>query len=216
MTTVLHLQLFGGLNIEQNGAPLSGFISNKAAALLVYLAVTRQRHHREVLSGLLWGEMPDADARNNLRQALSNLRKLVGECLVINRSAAGLNPNAPLLIDTEQFASHLKAADTAKDPVAELQTAASLYRGDFLAGFYLHNAPAFEEWMQGQRARYRGLALHTLHTLTNAHLHKRNYRQAIETTTQLLNLDAWREEAHRQLMLALVYSGQRTAALAQY
>ncbi len=38
----------------------------------------------------------------------------------------------------------------------------------------------------------------------------------IHYVTRLLNLEPWREEAHRQLMQLLVWSGQRSAALAQY
>ncbi len=33
---------------------------------------------------------------------------------------------------------------------------------------------------------------------------------------RILQLEPWREEAHRQLMLLLAQSGQRSAALAQY
>ncbi len=97
-----------------------------------------------------------------------------------------------------------------------MQQAIILYQGDFLAGFYVRDAPEFEEWMLAQRARYRELALHTLHTLAEHHLSRGEYGRAIDCATRLLALDAWREEAHRQLMLAQLRSGQRSAALAQY
>ncbi len=73
MAADLELILLGGLQIRQNGAPVAGFMSSKVPALLAYLAVTGRPHQREALAGLLWGEMPDAAAANNLRQALSNL-----------------------------------------------------------------------------------------------------------------------------------------------
>jgi DNA-binding SARP family transcriptional activator len=213
---VLQISLFGGLTIGQNGEPVTGFVSNKALALLVYLAVTRCTHQRNALAGLLWGEMAEADARNNLRQALSNLRKLVRPHIIVTRTTAAFHRDAPYSLDVEQFERHLGDSETAQDPTVALQAAVSLYRGDFLAGFYLRDAPAFEEWVLVHQERYRSLALHALHTLTEHYLCHREYGRAINTATHLLALDSWREEAHRQLMLALTRSGQRTAALFQY
>lgn len=213
---VLQISSFGGLTISQDGDPVTGFVSNKVPALLVYLAVTQHTHRRDALAGLLWGEMAEADARNNLRQALSNLRKLVGSHLVITRITAEFCVETPFSLDVEQFERHLRTSETAENPVADLEATVSLYQGEFLAGFYLHDAPAFEEWMLAQRERYRSLALYALHTLTGHYLRHREYGRAIDATTHLLALDSWREEAHRQLMLALARSGQRAAALSQY
>jgi predicted ATPase/DNA-binding SARP family transcriptional activator len=196
---VLQITSFGGLTISQDGDP-----------------VTQHTHRRDALTGLLWGEMAEADARNNLRQALSNLRKLVGSHLVITRVTAEFCVETPFSLDVQQFERHLRAYETAEAPIADLEAAVSLYRGEFLAGFYLHDAPAFEEWMLAQRERYRSLALYALHTLTGHYLRHREYDRAIDAATHLLALDSWREEAHRQLMLALARSGQRAAALAQY
>ena len=76
MAPNLEILLLGGLQIRQNGAAVVSFMSSKVPALLAYLAVTGRPHQRDALAGLLWGEMPDVAAANNLRQALSNLRKL--------------------------------------------------------------------------------------------------------------------------------------------
>ena len=61
MTAVLQIRLFGGLDIRYGGVPVGGFVSNKAPALLAYLAVTGRPQQRETLAALLWGEMADAD-----------------------------------------------------------------------------------------------------------------------------------------------------------
>lgn len=218
MTAALEIRLFGGLEIRRGDAPISGFVSSKAPALLAYLAVTARTHQREALAALLWGEMTDADAKNNLRQTLSNLRKLVDPHLVITRETVGWNTAVPHTLDVAQFENQLHTARGTDllTHIAALQQATALYQGDFLAGFYVRDAPEFEEWMLAQRVRYRELTLHTLHTLAEHHLSRGDYSQAIDSATRLLTLEPWREEAHRQLMLALAHSGQRTAALAQY
>jgi predicted ATPase len=80
----------------------------------------------------------------------------------------------------------------------------------------VRDAPDFEEWALAQRTRLHELALHAMHTLTEYHLARGHYGRTIDYATRLLALDAWREEAHRQMMLALARSGQRSAALVQY
>lgn len=214
MAAELQIRLLGGLHPALDGAPLTDFISHKAPALLAYPAIARRSHQREALAGLLWGELPDADARNNLRQALSNLRRLLDPYLLITRDTVLLNPEVPIFLDVEAFERCLHAGDlSTEDHAARLQQAAVLYQGDFLAGFVVRDAPEFEDWMLAERSRFRERALHTL---TQFHLARGDSASAIDTATRLLGIDSWREEAHRQLMLALARSGQRSAALAQY
>jgi DNA-binding SARP family transcriptional activator len=72
--------------------------SRKLAALLAYLACTGPRPQpRERLSALLWGSHYDAQARQNLRQALSRLRKVLGQdALEGDGEVVSLNPAAIL------------------------------------------------------------------------------------------------------------------------
>src|SRR4051794_20182935 len=95
----LSLSLLGPLRITLDGRPASGFVYNKARALLVYLAVEADRsHQRDTLVGLLWPELPDTAARTNLRQSLANLREVIGDAnatplfLLITRDTIQLNP----------------------------------------------------------------------------------------------------------------------------
>src|SRR5262245_23863494 len=76
----LALSLLGPLQVTLAGVPVAGFESQKVRALLVYLALNAERPHaRDALAGLLWPDQPDQDARNNLRQALANLRQALGD-----------------------------------------------------------------------------------------------------------------------------------------
>ena len=51
----------------------------KPLALLAYLVLERRPHSREALAGLLWGESPEVEARASLRQALKQLRDVLGD-----------------------------------------------------------------------------------------------------------------------------------------
>jgi two-component SAPR family response regulator len=64
--------------IEIDGRPVA-VASKKARALLGYLALREGAEvSRGVLSGLLWGERSESQARASLRQTLSELRAALG------------------------------------------------------------------------------------------------------------------------------------------
>lgn len=218
MAGVLEILLFGGLEIRLHRTPASTFISNKAPALLAYLAVTRRAHQRDTLAALLWGEMGEADAKNNLRQALTSLRKALDPYLEITRDTVAFRQDSSYVLDVAEFETALRALnhEGIEGKIPHLQAAIERYRGDFLEGFLVRDAPEFEEWALAQRTRYRELALQAMHKLTACYLDVADYPAAIDAATRLLTLDAWREEGHRQLMVALARTGQLAAALSQY
>ena len=214
--TSLSLSYLGAPQITRDNALIENFISNKVPALLAYLAVTRRAHTRDKLAALLWGEISDADAKNNLRQALTNLRKIADQELTITRDSIEFSGDC--FLDSVQFELDIKTASSL-DPIPAsviLTDSLRLYRGDFLEGFHIRDAPDFEDWMLAERARLRELALQTLHTLTQFHTQRGHFTEAISFASRLLSFDPWREEAHRQLMLLQARTGQWTAALAQY
>jgi len=67
-----------------------------------------------------------------------------------------------------------------------------------------------------ERERLRQLDLQALQPLSEAYTARDEYAAGIEITNQLLTLEPWQEEAHRQLMTLLAHSGQHSTALAQY
>ncbi|MBI5934431.1 MAG: tetratricopeptide repeat protein [Chloroflexi bacterium] len=212
----LQIRLFGNPQIALDNSPATDFISNKVPALLAYLAVTRRAHTRDKLAALLWGEMTDADAKNNLRQALTNLRKLADDHLTTTRDLIVFSGDC--FLDSTQFESDIKTASSLDpEPASVILTdSLRLYQGDFLEGFHVRDAPDFEDWMLTERARLRELALQALHTLTQFHTSRGNFPEAMTHASRLLAFDPWREEAHRQLMLLQARTGQWTAALSQY
>jgi DNA-binding SARP family transcriptional activator len=76
----LAIRLLGPFQVTPDREPVTGFASDKVRALLAYLAVTAGRpHRRETLAGLLWPEYPERSARAALRNALANLRRMIGD-----------------------------------------------------------------------------------------------------------------------------------------
>jgi DNA-binding SARP family transcriptional activator len=76
----LALSLFGSFEASLDGAPITTFESAKVRALLAYLAAEADRpHRREALAALLWPDWPQQSAMSNLRYALADLRKNIGD-----------------------------------------------------------------------------------------------------------------------------------------
>jgi predicted ATPase/DNA-binding SARP family transcriptional activator/uncharacterized protein HemY len=211
----LRITLLGHPTFSLNEAPLTNFRYSKAQALLCYLAVTGRPHARSALVGLLWGDLPEAKARTNLRRVLVTLRRQVGSHLLITRQTVALNQESPYWLDVAEFEAKVGSAATESD-ITRLSEGLELYQGDFLEGFYVPNAPEFEAWLLAEQGRLRELALQGLHTLARHYTEQGHLTQGIDYTRQLLSMEPWREEAHRQLMLLLARNGQRGAALAQY
>ena len=213
MTKVLKLALLGPLQLTIDDEPLIGLDSGKARALLCYLAVNGRTHSRHSLANLLWGELPESDARRNLRGVILKLRQFLEPYLQISHQTVAMNPDAPVWLDAQAFREGLQVGDKNG---AGWQTAVQLYRGEFLQEFYIRQAPDFDNWLQEQRTWFHNQAV-TAHHAWAGHLQAHGrYDEGIAVARQLLNLEPTREASHRLLMELLAQSGQRTAALHQF
>lgn len=215
MADQLELALLGNPELHLAGQPLGRFRSAKAYALLYYLAVTRRAQPRTVLAGLFWGDVDEYYARRNFNRTLSDVTQFVGDHLVVERQSVAFNHSQPYWLDVALLETASTTAPTAQN-VATLAAAANLYRADFLDGFYVQEAPEFEQWVLRERGRLRAGALQLHDTLSHYYAHQGELMPAMDHARRMLQLEPWREEAHRQLMLLLAQSGQRSAALAQF
>ncbi len=225
--SLLELTLFGPFRAALGEADLPAFRTDKVRALLAYLAVEADApHRRESLAALLWPEMPDADALNNLRKTLHRLREplgaMAGSLLTADRPTVLLH-SAAVHSDAGEFrrllaesAAHPHPAlHECDDCIVRLARATELYAGEFLAGLSLPDAPAFEEWLVVQRESLRLQTLTALGELADVHAQRGEHDSAVAFATRQLALEPWHEAAHRQLMRALAARGQRAEALAQ-
>lgn len=215
MVNDLRLMLLGSPQVFSSEYLIDNFITSKAEALLYYLATTGRVHTRIALAGLLWPEVPDQVALKNLRDIISNLRKLVGDHLLITRQTMGFDGKQPHFIDSVQIHTVANNAPKTID-IAALEKAVALYQGEFLEGFHIRDAAPFEEWLLQEREQLRTNALHLMHLLTAHYVDIAAWAEGLQITQRILTLEPWDEAAHRQQMRLLAGSGQRGAALQQY
>ncbi|KAA3660635.1 MAG: hypothetical protein DWQ04_18850 [Chloroflexi bacterium] len=211
MTKVLKMSLLGPLQLTLDDEPLHNLVSAKGQALLCYLAVNGRSHSRQAIAGLLWGDLPEADARRNLRGVLMKLRQVVAPYLEITHQAIAFNDQSPHWLDVQAFSQQVAAAN-----MESWQTAIELYRGDFLEDFHLRDALDFTAWVQQQQMRLRQQAITTFDKLIDLHIENKTYEKGVQLSQRLLALDNVREISHQYAMRLFALQGERGRALEQY
>jgi predicted ATPase/DNA-binding SARP family transcriptional activator len=210
----LELKLLGGFEAHLQGGAALVLPTRKTQALLAYLALPPgQSHPRDKLATLLWGDMQNAQARGNLRNALSRIKKALPRAarasLLFDGASVSLDAAA---VDVDIARFERLVADGGAEALVEV---AALYRGDLLAGLVLTERP-FEEWLTAERERLHELAIQGLGHLL-AHQQKAGDTEpAIQTGLRLLALDPLQEPVYRAVMRLYARLGRREAALRQY
>jgi WD40 repeat protein/DNA-binding SARP family transcriptional activator len=214
MKHVFQLRFLGPVQIERDSEPVRGFESRKALALLAYLAVEGQPVPRERLVDLFWEDKTEAQGRNNLNWVLNRLSTHLPGCIQADRYTVqflGEAEKCTYWLDLDTFVE----LETQGDP-ASLAEAVELHRGEFLEGLYLRGCPEFELWQVQEQERWRRRMAGALNQLVAHYGQQGKVEQGLRFARRLLELEPWREEAHREVMRLLALDGQRTTALAQY
>jgi len=192
-----------------DGVALEGVLAQpKRVALLLYLCLAGRRGYvrRDRLLALFWPEAPTDRARNALRQAVHQLRRSLGEATVEGRGADELGVRPDLLgCDAVEFEDLLAA----RKPEAAL----ALYREELATGLHVGDAPAFSEWLEGERNRLRRLALQAIGQVTDQALTAGLPGRAAEWLRRAIELAPLEEEPVRRLMELLDQQGDRGGAL---
>jgi class 3 adenylate cyclase/DNA-binding SARP family transcriptional activator len=207
---IFHLSLLGGFELT---GPLGvvDLPSKKLAALLAYLACTAPRpQSREKLSALFWGSHFDVQAKQNLRQALFRLRKVLGEdALESDGEVVSLNA-AAVLSDVSRFEAMVR--EGSRDA---LSAAADLYRGRLIDDVTV-GEEGWSEWLTGERERFLELALGAMVGLGEQELAAGRAEQALKAGQRAIALNNMREDAHRLIVQALAATGRKAEALKHY
>jgi DNA-binding SARP family transcriptional activator/TolB-like protein/tetratricopeptide (TPR) repeat protein len=199
--------LLGGAVLEGLDGPVVGRAAHKRRlAVLAVLSAARGRGvARERLIGMLWPEHPSGAARHLLSESLYVLRKELGEgAFVAAGDEVGLNE--------ERVRSDAAEMERAVE-AGELARAAELYRGPFLDGFYVDDAPEFERWVEAERARLSRVYVRAAECLAEERERAGRPQEAAEWWRRLAVQDPFNARVALRLMETLDASGERASAL---
>jgi DNA-binding SARP family transcriptional activator len=201
---MLRLETFGGINLSgTTGTPV--VTQRRRLALLVLLAAAGERGiSRDKLIAYLWPESPAENARHGLEQLLYGLRRQLSDELLLGTDPLRVN-EAVMSSDVAEFDRAIAAGS--------LFDAVKLYRGPFLDGFYISDAPEFEQWCESERARLAGECGRALYRLAKEAGHEGQHTSEIDLWRRLALLEPLNERTALGLARALVSAGDQASAL---
>jgi DNA-binding SARP family transcriptional activator len=197
----LRIQTFGGFFVWRGRQQLDkqDWKREKARQLLQVLVANKGRWlNREQITAILW---PEADAEtganhfkvvlNTLNQVLEPGRPAGSMPFFVQRrhEQFGLNPNAPIQVDTEIFCELLRQKGLVK-----LDYAARLYHVRFFEN------ETIQEWFVSEEQYYHQQYIHAMEALIDRDLEAGNFEIALDHTSQLIARDLLWEPAYSKLM----------------
>ena len=193
----IEIHLLGTPRIQVDGKDVF-FTYGKVQALIYYMVV-KGVALRDEISGLLWPEKSEVSARKNLRNAIYEAKKLLGNDVFISPRNAVLqwNPTAHIYVDVHKFQRNPKQY-------------MDVYKGEFLQGFYVKDADAYEEWYLGERSRLKSLYMNAVYALVDAGIADKNMACVERYIPVLLSYDPYNEERFSAILELMMSQGFTT------
>lgn len=204
----LSIILFGTPQLRL-GHELLELVRRKNRALIYYLAAHPHPLSRDALLAFFWPDHERAAAQRILRTMVYELRKQLSKSLRVEDEILAVDA----FVDVRQFETALAARNP---DLASLSQALELYRGDFLHGFSLPEAPQFDDWIASEQERYRLLAVRGLEQLAQRYESRRDFTTALETLDRALAFDPLRENLQRSALRLHYLNGDRASAIRRY
>ena len=173
-----------------------------SSALLYYLAYQRVWVSREKLAFLFWPDMPEANARRNLRNLVLRIKDL--PC-VQDLEAERNRVCWQVETDVGKFEQAIADKDDAR--------AVELYQGELLEGFQLGDYLEFSAWLETERQTLYEMWHETVLKLVENCEVEGKHEQAAEALAQLGKNDPLDEDIIQRQLKQLHLSGQKAKAL---
>lgn len=209
----IHLRLLGSTELRAaDGSALDDVVAQpKRLALLAYLAVERpvRLHRRDSLLLLFWPESDETHARGALSQALSFLRRGLGDDVLVSRGVDEVGVDAARIkTDVAHFEEQADAGHHAR--------ALSLYHGDLLSGLNISGCNEFDDWLSAERKRLRERAARAARAVAKEAIEGGDGSSAIVAARHALLLEPLDESAARRVLAAYEMAGRPALGLAEY
>ncbi|OAA92184.1 AAA family ATPase [Clostridium ljungdahlii] len=213
--TIVSANLFGVQEVLKDQCKIY-FPYKKAEALFYYMLV-KEQVSREIVTNLLWGNMDECVAKKNLRNAVYSIKRIFNEEIIVSpkRSLLILNPSITFQCDIYRFLDKSGIKEKTKNSSNELEIVKA-YKGDFLEGFYVKNAEAFEEWMLRVRGQFKQKYINKLTKCTESFMKVKDINGAKNCCEKLFCADDFNEQTYRLLMSIYEEEGEYGKAIYTY
>lgn len=204
--------VLGPLEVIRDGAPVALAGKRQLAVLTLLLLDANRLVSAEVLRDRLWGEEPPPTAATSLHNAVSQLRKALGDGVIETRPPGYVLHVEPERFDLARFERLLKDARAAvgEQRASLLDAALAEWRGSPLV------ESAYESWAEPEIRRLTELRLEAVEERFDALLALGRHAELVAELEALVAEQPLRERMWGQLMLALYRSGRQGDASLAY
>ena len=179
-------------------------------ALVAYLAGERpEARTRERISYVLWGAFPERQASQNLRAALKRVRAILGPNAIFSEGRSITLCPETVQCDVVEFERLLE--DNSHESMKE---AADLYAGWFLEGLEIAE-PGWEDWVRERRNALHGKVVQAHVKIAERARAAEDYESCLRHSERAAELEPFREDAHRLMLIALTELGRKSEALSR-
>jgi DNA-binding SARP family transcriptional activator len=209
-----YFRLFGGFEARWGAVCVHRLRTAKTTALMGYLvAHPPHRFTRESLCARFWDDREPERARNSLSVALNAIRhafhldEASAPLLECDAQTVALNPDL-FAADVLAFEEAIALAQRTSDPSAQRHHyahAASLYHGEFMAGYY-------EPWIIDKSAQLQLRYVHALRQLVELDLQRGERVSAIEWLQRLVSAQPYDPDPLYALTMLYLEEGLEDAA----
>ncbi len=213
---MLDIRILGRFEVVEGDRPLALGGPKQRALLAVLLLRRGETVSMDRLIDELWGERAPATAAKTAQVYVSNLRKVLGDGVVVTHGRGYELAIESGQVDLDRFRmlvsqgrGALQAGD-ARKASGRLGEALAMWRGPPLADF------EHEPFAQGEAARLEEERLAALEDRIEADLASGRHAALVGELESLGRQHPLRERFHEQQMLALYRSGRQVEALERY
>ena len=208
---MIRYRVLGPLEVEDDGRLLELPGQRQRALLIALLVRANEVVSTEQLVDYLWGETAPKTATTSLHNAISQLRRLLGDALV-TRTPGYLLKVEPEQLDALRFEDLLRRSrdGDAATRAAHLREALALWRGSALIDV------CYEPFASVEAGRLEELRLVAREELIDAELDAGGADRLVPELESLVASNPLRERLWGQLMLALYRSGRQADASQAY
>jgi DNA-binding SARP family transcriptional activator/ABC-type branched-subunit amino acid transport system substrate-binding protein len=206
--------ILGPLEVSESGRVIALGGGKQRALLAVLLLRRNEVVSTDRLIEDLWSGRPPATALKIVQLYVSQLRKALGEGVLVTRAPGYLLAVGPGQLDADRAGRLLEeargalAAGDAAAASDSLREALALWRGPVLSDF------AYDEFAQSEIGRLGALRIDTVEERIEADLALGRHADLVPELTVLVGEQPLRERLRAQLMLALYRCGRQADALA--
>ena len=209
----LWVRTLGSMAVWRGDALISpGDWQREKARQLFQLLLTNRGQWllRDQIVDQLWPDLPAEPAQRDFKVALNalnhamepaRLRTAPAFFVVRNDNMYGLNPDARIRVDVDDFECYVNVKPGVNLEMESLSSALRMYEDDYLPEC------RYEDWAVPERERLRHLYLSAAGRLAQLHLDQQSWDEVIQTSNQTLARDPLWEPAYRHLMQAYARKG---------